>query len=33
MVTISGVGYGFIAPVNPYVRMVATFESVTGLFY
>jgi len=33
MVTISSVGYGFIAPVNPYVRMVAAFESVTGLFY
>jgi len=33
MITMSGVGYGFIAPVNPYVRMVAAFESVTGIFY
>ena len=32
-VTISSVGYGFITPVNPYERMVAVFESVTGLFY
>jgi Na+/H+-dicarboxylate symporter len=33
MITMSSVGYGFIAPVNPYVRMVAAFESVTGVFY
>jgi len=33
MVTISSVGYGFIAAVNPDVRMVAAFESVTGLLY
>lgn len=33
MITMSTVGYGFIAPVNPYVRMVAAFESVTGIFY
>lgn len=33
MVTISSVGYGGIAPVNPYVRMVAAFEGVAGIFY
>jgi len=33
MVTISTVGYGGIAPVNPYVRMVAAFEGITGIFY
>ncbi len=33
MVTMSSVGYGYIAPLNPYVRMVAAFESVIGLFY
>lgn len=33
MVTISSIGYGNIAPVNPYVRMVAAFEGVIGLFY
>ncbi len=33
MVTISTVGYGVIAPINPYVRMVAAFESITGIFY
>jgi hypothetical protein len=33
MITLSGVGYGKIAPVNPYVRMIAAFESMTGIFY
>jgi len=33
MVTISSVAYGFIAPVKPYVRMAAAFETITGLFY
>jgi Ion channel len=33
MVTISTVGYGHIVPLNPYVRMVAAFESITGVFY
>ncbi|HZD32655.1 MAG TPA: potassium channel family protein [Candidatus Angelobacter sp.] len=33
MVTISSVGYGVIAPINPYVRMVAAFEGITGIFY
>jgi hypothetical protein len=33
MITLSGVGYGQIAPVNPFVRMIAAFESMTGIFY
>jgi hypothetical protein len=33
MVTLSGVGYGGIAPVNPYVRMVAAMETMAGIFY
>lgn len=32
LVTISSVGYGVIAPNNPYVRMVAAFEGVAGIF-
>jgi len=33
MITLSSVGYGGIAPVNPYVRFVAALESMTGIFY
>ena len=33
MVTLSTVGYGGIAPINPYVRMVAAIESIIGVFY
>ncbi len=33
MITLSGVGYGKIVPVNPFVRMIAAFESMTGIFY
>jgi len=33
MVTISTVGYGHIVAINPYVRMIAAFESITGVFY
>ena len=33
MITLSGVGYGEILPVNPYVRIVAALESMTGVFY
>ena len=33
LITITSVGYGGIVPVNPYVRMVAAFESVVGVFY
>jgi ion channel len=32
LVTLTGVGYGGIAPVTPYVRMVAAFEGVVGIF-
>lgn len=33
LVTISSVGYGGIVPINPYVRMVAAFEGITGIFF
>ena len=33
MITLSGVGYGKIVPLNPFVRMIAAFESMTGIFY
>jgi Ion channel len=33
MVTLSSVGYGYIAPVNPYIRMVSALESMLGIFY
>jgi len=33
MITLSSVGYGGIVPVNPYVRFVAAFESIIGIFY
>ena len=33
IVTLTSVGYGGIAPVNPYVRMVAALESMCGIFY
>lgn len=33
MITLSGVAYGGILPVNSYVRLVAAFENVTGMFY
>jgi hypothetical protein len=33
MVTLTSVGYGGIAPLNPYVRMVAAFESTCGIFF
>jgi Ion channel len=33
MISISGVGYGGVLPVNPFVRIVAAFESMTGIFY
>ena len=33
MITLSGVGYGGILPINPYIRLVAAFENITGLFY
>ncbi len=33
MVTLSTLGYGGIAPVNPYVRLVAAMEGMIGVFY
>ena len=33
MVSLSSVGFGGIVPVNPYVRLVAALESMTGIFY
>jgi hypothetical protein len=33
MIALTSVGYGGIAPLNPYVRMVASFESAAGIFY
>jgi Ion channel len=33
MVTLTSVGYGGIVPTNPYVRMVAAMESVSGIFF
>lgn len=33
MVTLTSVGYGGIVPVNPFVRLIAAFESMTGIFY
>lgn len=33
LVTISGVGYGGIIPINPYLRIVAGLETVTGIFF
>jgi Ion channel len=33
MITLSGLGDGSIFPTNPYVRLVAAFENMTGLFF
>jgi hypothetical protein len=33
MITLSGVAYGGILPINSYIRLVAAFENVTGMFY
>jgi Ion channel len=33
MITLSGVGYGGIIPMNPYVRMIAAMENMVGIFY
>jgi ion channel len=33
MTTLSSVGYGEIVPVNPYVRLIAALESMTGIFF
>lgn len=33
MVTLGGVGYGGIIPVNPYVRLICALENMIGIFY
>lgn len=33
MVTITSLAYGGIAPINPYVRLLAALESMLGIFY
>jgi voltage-gated potassium channel len=33
MITLSGVGYGGILPVDPYVRLIAALENMIGIFY
>ncbi len=33
MVTLTSVGYGGIAPLNPFVRIVAALESMSGIFF
>jgi voltage-gated potassium channel len=33
MITLTSIGYGGIVPVNPFVRLIAALESVTGIFY
>ncbi len=33
MITLSGLGYSNIFPINPFVRLVAAFENMIGLFY
>jgi hypothetical protein len=33
MITLTSIGYGGIVPVNPFVRLVAALESMTGIFY
>ncbi len=33
MITLTSIGYGGIVPVNPFVRLIAALESMTGIFY
>jgi hypothetical protein len=33
MVTLTSVGYGGIAPLNPFVRIIAALESMSGIFF
>jgi hypothetical protein len=33
MVTLTGVGYGGIVPLNSFVRLVAALETMAGIFY
>jgi len=33
MVTLTGLGDGALAPLNPFIRLIAGFESMAGVFY
>jgi hypothetical protein len=33
MITLTSVGYGGIAPLNPFLRIVAALESMSGIFF
>ena len=33
MDTLSGVGTGVIAPINPYIRLITGIENMIGIFY
>ena len=33
MVTLTGLAYGGIVPINPYVRLIAALENMIGIFY
>ncbi len=33
MITLTGVGYGGIIPVNPYLRLIAAMENMAGIFF
>jgi hypothetical protein len=33
MITLTSIGYGGIVPVNPFVRLIAALESMTGIFF
>jgi ABC-type proline/glycine betaine transport system permease subunit len=33
MITLTSLGYGGILPIDPYVRLVAAFEGMIGIFY
>jgi ABC-type proline/glycine betaine transport system permease subunit len=33
MGTLSGVGTGVIAPINPYIRLIIGIENMIGIFY
>jgi voltage-gated potassium channel len=33
LVTLTGLGYGSLLPINSYVHLIAAFENIVGLFY
>jgi len=33
MITLTSIGYGGIVPLNPFVRLIAALESMTGIFF